>query len=393
MENLLEKNLAYLFSRKIFFSHSVLLQKLVEALNKDKIAIISGMRYSWKTKFLHDMLEKTGAKNEVFYYNGEIDTLSRVKDIQDLKVLVKLHKRIHGAPKIIALQNISKIRWIKDYIGELYTEKKYKIVILENNIKIGGVQEIEIFPISIEKLWEEKIPNILKYGNIEEVQLVRDLYFKDFLLTSITEHIISQDAIHTYDIKSKTLYQSVLAYLAKINNNISLRELQRELESEGISIALMTLSDYIDAGIRSKILKKVTKYDIKAQKEIPTKVTYYFGDTGIRNSLLGNIYNHELATKNVLQNELEKKRYTVYSGVNGRFEMTFRAVKWRSHISIHYHWSPDKNELKKNARKLSKLHDDSKKFLVVKDKSMYNLRKQLIDDVMIVELHEIIPYI
>jgi len=136
---------------------------------------------------------------------------------------------------------------------------------------------------------------------------VRDLYFKNFLLRSITDHIISQDAIYTYDVKNKNLYYNVLAYLAKITQNISLRELQRELESEGISIALMTLSDYIDAGVKSRILRKVTKYDLKQEKEIPSKITYYFSDTGIRNTLLGNIETLEIAIKNTLLNELEKK--------------------------------------------------------------------------------------
>lgn len=82
------------------------------------------------------------------------------------------------------------------------------------------------------------------------------------------------------------MYTQVISFLAKIRDNISLRELQRELNSHGISIALMTLSDYVDASLKSKFLRKMSKYDVKAKKEIPTKLKYYFSDTGMRNMLL-----------------------------------------------------------------------------------------------------------
>jgi len=130
MEQLLEKNHKFLFEKKIFFSQKQPLKDLVEALNSKKIAIVSGMRYSGKTKFVRDMIEKTDAKDEVFYYNSEVDTLSRIKHTDDLKVLLELHKKVYTNPKIIVLQNISKIEGIKDYIGDLYKEKKYKIIIV-----------------------------------------------------------------------------------------------------------------------------------------------------------------------------------------------------------------------------------------------------------------------
>lgn len=393
MEFLLEKNRNFLFSKKVFFSHTNSMKKLVSALNTKKIAIVSGVKYSGKTKFVYDLLEKTNATQHAFYINSELDTLGKIKYAHDIDTLLELHKRTYWNPKIIILQNINKVSGIKDYIGELYTSKKYKIIIVGNNIQIGGVTEIQIFPLSLSQLGKEKIPQTLQYGTIEEVQLVRDLYFKNFLLKTITENIISQDALYTYDIKNKKLYYSVLSFLAKIQENISIRELQRELEIEWVSISLVTLMDYIDISTKSKILAKVSKYDIKSDKEIPTKITYYFSDTGIRNVLTGTIDTPYIAIKNTLLNELQKCGYTVYTGVNGKFHMTFRAYKHKEVLSIHIHESSDKNELKKDARKLSKLSDNSKKFLIVADKSIYNMRKYKLDDVIVGELGEVVDYL
>lgn len=393
MQNLLEKNKNFFFWKKVFFSHKTLIEKLVKALNKDKIVIVSGMRYAGKTKFVLDMVQKTWAKETVFYHNSEVDTLGKILNADDLQTLLDLHKRVFWVPKIIVLQNIHKIEGIKDYIGKVYKEKLYKIIIIGNNIKIGGIQEIQVFPLAIETLWTNKVQSYLKYGGIEEVQLIRDLYFKDFILSSITQNIISQDIVQAYDIKNNTSVYQLLCFLAQNNKNISIRELQRELESEWISIALMTLGDYVEACFKSKLLRKVTKYDIKQDKEIPTKITYYFWDTGIRNSLMWGIESPEIALENSIFTELSKKWYSVYTGVSGRFEMTFRAVQWNTTLSIHIHNSQDKNELRKDARKLTKLADTSKKFLVVQDTEMYNMRKLQFDDVQVVELGELVRFL
>jgi len=60
---------------------------------------------------------------------------------------------------------------------------------------------------------------------------------------------------------------------------------------------------------------------------------------------------------------------------------------------MHYHDSLDKNELKKDARKLAKIENTSQRFLIVPDRSIYNLRKYVIDDVMICQIEEVISHI
>jgi len=80
----------------------------------------------------------------------------------------------------------------------------------------------------------------------------------------------------------------MLAYLSENNIYLSQRELQRELSFHAIEISLLSLMDYLSACLNSKILQKMSIYDIKKGKEITTRQKYYFSDTGLRNSLMRN---------------------------------------------------------------------------------------------------------
>jgi predicted AAA+ superfamily ATPase len=45
-----------------------------------------------------------------------------------------------------------------------------------------------------------------------------------------------------------------------------------------IKISLVTLIEYIDFLLNSKLIKRVYNYDFKKQKTIKTKAKYYFSD-------------------------------------------------------------------------------------------------------------------
>jgi len=136
MELLLKKNIDFLRTKKVYFSQKEKIGRAVEALNKQKILIITGVKYAGKAKFLVDMLTKTNMLGDTFYFNSDIDTLCEVQSSDDIELLLGLFERIYKTPKIIALQNCNKIPDIKELIQKLYSTKKYKIILLGNNIDI-----------------------------------------------------------------------------------------------------------------------------------------------------------------------------------------------------------------------------------------------------------------
>lgn len=66
--------------------------------------------------------------------------------------LLDIYVRIYGVPKIIVLQNTNNIERIKTFISQLYKTKKYKLIIVGNNIKIEGVPDMEMFPLGIDAM-------------------------------------------------------------------------------------------------------------------------------------------------------------------------------------------------------------------------------------------------
>jgi predicted AAA+ superfamily ATPase len=73
------------------------------------------------------------------------------------------------------------------------------------------------------------------------------------------------------------LLKYTITYLSLLNNQTTLRELHRKIK-ENKNISLITLMEYMDFLLNSKLIKRVYNYDFKKQKIIKTKAKYYFSD-------------------------------------------------------------------------------------------------------------------
>jgi predicted AAA+ superfamily ATPase len=278
-EDILEKNKAFIQNMKCYRSYENELSQLVNMLNTNKIVTISGLRHTGKTKLVYTLLQKTQSFETSFYYNSDIDTLWTIKTDKDFIILFDLYVRIHGVPKIIILQNTNNIEWIKGLISKFYSTRKYKIIIVWNNITIDWAPDIPLYPLGISKNIESSL-----YGWIPEVRVAGDIHYKGFLLWALRHDIISQDILEAYNIKNITLFYSVIWYLAMTTGYYSLREIHRNLKSHHIDISLITMIDYINAALNTKFLSKCERYDVKKQNIISSQVQYFFGDVGLRKS-------------------------------------------------------------------------------------------------------------
>jgi hypothetical protein len=76
-----------------------------------------------------EFLEKTKSTNYL-YINDELDLQNTIKDDKDFFELLKIYEQKFIFCSIIILQNINKVKNIKQLILDLYKSKKYKIIIL-----------------------------------------------------------------------------------------------------------------------------------------------------------------------------------------------------------------------------------------------------------------------
>lgn len=383
-ESLIWENISFIKNQKSFRKYTWELEVLVSEINRNKIVTISWLRHTGKNKLIAELISKTQSSDEVFYFNGDLDKIGSIGNEKDLMTLMDIYVRSYWAPKMVILQNISGIEGIKNFILKLYKAKKYKIVIVWNNIKIQGVKNIELFPLS---LTEKNTENYI-YGGIPEVRIIPDISYKTFLLEALKHDIISRDILEAYSIKNMKLFYRVMYYLSIQNTYSSLREIHRNLEHHGVDISLLTLTDYVNAGLNTHLLHRAYLYDIKWGKEISSKAQYFFWDVGIRYSFAGK---NKVYLENQLFLEFLSRWYEVSWAINGRFEFEIYARKEKSSIEIALQKSwEDKNDIRKKARKLAKIESKSQKFIIVENKESLNMRKFEEQWVKIVELSEFI---
>lgn len=381
-QEILEKNLHFIQNTKSYRNFDSKTKSAVLALNNSKIITISGLRHTGKTKLIHEILKQTKSFETSFYYNSELDPLRVIKNKEDLITLLDIYVRLYGIPKIIILQNTNNIDGIKAFISQLIKTQKYKLIIAGNNIKIEWVKDIELFPLWI----DTKNPQNNPYWWIPEVRIVPDTHYKNFLLEALKHDIISRDIIEAYTIKNIALFYQVISYIAMNPDYVSLREMHRRLEEHGIEISLLTMIDYINAALNTKLLQRCYLYDVKHKNTITSKAQYFFWDVGIRKSFDNTIN----LTENLLYIELLRNGYQASGWLNGRFKFAFRATKEKQALCLALDMSWDKNEVRKTARKLAKIGDSSKKYVIVENKEKLNMRKFIEEWVEILEIEEFV---
>lgn len=378
--------MAYLKNYPIFGNNNDLIKKITEKLNKDKIVVITWMRWLHKTSIIKEFLEKTKSDNYL-YLNDELDLENKIKNDKDFFELLKIYEWKYWFCNIIILQNTNKIENIKQIISDLYKLKKYKIVILWNNIHIDSSKELEICNNAI---WQninyslDEWNNLLHYWTLPEIKLLNNDYFKRLFLDNIKSKIILQDIIANYSIKNINLLYQSMSKIAFLNIWMSIREFHRKIQEEWIEIALATLIDYIDFSVNSRLVKRCTPYDLKSDKPITTRVKYYFADLGIRNTFAWEMIDTSILIENMVYNNLISKYDEVYNGLNGRFEFSFY-VKNKD-IFIHITDESELHEIKKEVNRLNKIEQKWDKVLILSNLNMTNY-KLIIDWVKVVGLN------
>jgi predicted AAA+ superfamily ATPase len=382
-QELIQKNSDYIRSIKSYRGFSSELSKLTTGLNNNWIVTLSGLRNTGRTSLALTMLQKTQKIDESFYYNAELDTLWIIKNKDDFIILFDLYVRVYGVPKIIVLQNMNNMVWIKGLILQLYKTKKYKILLIWNNIQIQGVTNIELYPLWMTQSHEKNI----RWG-LPVVRVIPENSYKDFLLTALRNDILVTDIIDAYNIKNVSLYSNILWFLSENIQYSSIREIHRNLKDHWIDISHLTLIDYLASASNTKLLSKCFRYDMKSKSEISSKVQYYFGDVWIRKSFTDTQNNF---SQNLLYLELLSNWYAVHWWINGKFVFDFFTQKWDSSFCIQFESSLDKSEIRKTARKLAKIDSTASKFVIVESKeSIEWMRKFEEQWVQIIELYEFV---
>ncbi len=382
----------FILNKESFIDTNTLkIEQVASILNEKRIVIIKWLRNFWKLNFIKEFLNKTKTEAWYFYFNKNDDLDETIKNNQDVEILLNKYVQIYKRPKIVILENVYNIEWIKDFIEKIYNEW-YKVILIWNNVVIWGVDEIEIWA-SYNNINYNKIEEISYYGASYNINILEQEFQKKRFLKLSTSDILLHDICKGFSVKNIDLYVYTLTTLWKIDTYLSYREFH-SIVNEVKNISLKTIIDYIDYSIQSRIIKKVFKFDLKTNKTIASKAKYYFTDNWIRNSLLNFDVDKNILTENLIFNILYYNNYTIYWGTNWKFDFSFYCERVfetsKEKLYIHISYETRKDELRKEVNKLLKIWNSHKKYLLIPSIEKLWIKKLNYDSVEIMEINEFI---
>jgi len=378
----------FTLDKKSFYEwNNSYIKKVIEVLNKDKLVIIKWLRNVWKINFIIDFINKAKLTANYFYFNKSDDIENTISTSQELESLFNEYVKLYKNPKIIILQDISKIEGIKDFISNIY-KQNYKTILVWNTIKIWWIKEIEILPeISINK---ENVENTIKYWTINEIKTNNSNILKEKILNLMISDIFLNDIFRNYWVKNIDLYNFTITYLAYNSFYLSLRDIQKRLEIIQ-NISLKTTIDYIDFSIQEKIIKRVYNYNFKTNKVVTSKAKYYFNNNWIRNCLWNFEVSEEILIENLVFNILELHNYKIFWWINWNFEFTFY---WElivnelenNKLFVHISKSTNLEDLMKEVNNLLRIWVNWKKYILIENAWKLWITQFMYDGVEIIEI-------
>ena len=368
------------------------LEQLKHFKDKDLIKVITGIRRCGKSTLFdlyNEFLLNSGIeKNQIIRINLE-DPIYYELDSY-LKLYNYVLNKIDSSKKTyVFIDEVQVVPEFQKACDGLYLNKNIDLYITGSNANLlsgelatllsGRYIEIKMLPLSfkefvsannnddnIDRLFQKYIswgsfPYVLNFDNIDDV----DKYIK-----GIYDSIILKDIMARRKFPDMLMFQSVVSFLLdNIGNITSTNKIKDTLVSNGRTISIHTVENYITSLLESFILYKSKIYYIKGKNYLKTGDKYYVADLGLRYFILGrkgNDTGHIL--ENVVYLELLRRGYDVYIGKVDELEVDFVAINSKG---IEYYQVSesvkDEKTLERELKSLDSIKDHNQKFLLVGD--------------------------
>lgn len=272
-------------------------QDLSHYLENGKVLVILGPRQVGKTTLLNNFLQK---------YTGSyrLDTGDNIKLQADLGSLdFDTILEYASDTELIAIDEAQKIPHIGQVLKIIVDHYPKKKVIVTGSASFelagqtgepltGRKRTLKLFPLSFLELQDEKSKYDLKgllsealiYGTYPSVLTAQSRKKKRVVLDEITNSYLLKDIFEFEKIKGAKVLLDLLRLLAfQVGSEVSTTELGSKL-----GIDYKTVMRYLDLFEKSFVLFNLRGYSRNLRKEVTKKSKYYFYDTGIRNTIIGN---------------------------------------------------------------------------------------------------------
>lgn len=371
------------------------LEALKRFKDKDLIKVVTGIRRCGKSTLFElyiDYLKKSGIKeNQIIDINLE-NPEYQFESYMSLYNFV--NKKIKNKEKYyVFLDEVQNVPEFQKAVDGLYIKKNVDLYITGSNAYLlsgelatllsGRYIEIKMLPLSFkeylsafqneneskDRLFLEYMKNGGMPGNISIIDTnTNDI---DRYLDGIFSTVVYKDIMFKNNIKDKMLLESVIKFVYdNIGSAISTKKISDTLTSKGMPTSNHTVENYLNSFLKSFLIYKAERFDVKGKNLLARDYKYYAVDTGLRSYLLGKKSDSDMGhiLENVVYLELLRRGYKVYVGKVDEYEIDFVA---ENRDGIEYYQVVlsvrDKKVLERELRSLEKTGDYYPKFLLTLD--------------------------
>ena len=373
------------------------------------VKILAGIRRCGKSTIL-DMLREdllaNGVRPEQIierrYTSLDLGDLPAAKDMyQDIKADLNAAGRNY-----LLLDEVQEIEGWEKAINSLLELGNTDIYVTGSNSKLmsseistyltGRYVMIPVFPLSFEEYLtfkagsslsqKELLNEYIHYGGFPIVALgMYDERTAYQIVEGIYHSVISNDIARRHSITNQELFNRVVRFIIEnVGKNFSANSIVKFLKSEGRSLTVETIYNYLEWLEKAFVIYRCQRYDLQGKAVLKTQEKFYLADPALKYCMMGfNPKSIASMLENIVYFELRRRGYDVYVGKNETKEIDFVAVRRDERVYVQVcRELPDASD--REIVNLLEIKDHYPKYVVTMD----DLARGNIDGVRIVHLAE-----
>ena len=317
------------------------------------VKILAGIRRCGKSTILdmlRDDLLANGARPEQIierrYTSLDLGDLPAAKDMyQDIKADLNAAGRNY-----LLLDEVQEIDGWEKAINSLLELGNTDIYVTGSNSKLmsseistyltGRYVMVPVFPLSFEEYLtfkagsdlsqKELLNEYIRYGGFPIVALgTYDERTAYQIVEGIYHSVISNDIARRHSITNQELFNRVVRFIIEnVGKNFSANSIVKFLKSEGRSLTVETIYNYLEWLEKAFVIYRCQRYDLQGKAVLKTQEKFYLADPALKYCMMGfNPKSIASMLENIVYFELRRRGYDVYVGKNETKEIDFVAVR------------------------------------------------------------------
>ena len=156
------------------------------------------------------------------------------------------------------------------------------------------------------------------------------------IVEGIYNSVVKNDIAKRHNIMNYDLFDRVVRFIVEnVGKTFSANAIAKFLKSEGRSLSVETVYNYLDWLEKAFVIYRCQRYDLQGKSVLKTQEKYYLADASLKYCILG--FRPQLIAamlENIVYFELRRRGYEVYIGKNETKEIDFVAVQRDERIYI-----------------------------------------------------------